>query len=319
MTTHDTVTVAGAGTMGPGIAQTFAARDYRVTLADISDDALTTARQTIEANLAQETRLGLISEDNAARILGRIGFTSDIPKAIAACDIIVEAISEKPAVKTGFFETVAAHAPVDAVVWSNTSSLDVFALCPVALRGRLMIVHWFAPPQILPLVEVVRGEMTPEALIDDTVARLRQMGKAPVVLQKFIPGFIINRLLRALGREAFHLIDNGYTTAQDLDVAARASLAMRMMVLGIVQRYDFTGLDLSVANLKNPDFFDAPVDLSPRTLSDLADQGKTGVRAGQGFYDYSHTTPAEAAAARDDLLWKIMAQFGDLATAERNV
>ena len=108
MTTHDTVTVAGAGTMGPGIAQTFAARDYRVTLADISDDALTTARQTIEANLAQETRLGLISEDNAARIVGRIGFTSDIPKAIAASDIIVEAVSEKPAVKTGFFATVAA-------------------------------------------------------------------------------------------------------------------------------------------------------------------------------------------------------------------
>jgi 3-hydroxybutyryl-CoA dehydrogenase len=134
-------------------------------------------------------------------------------------------------------------------------------------------------------------------------------------MQKFVPGFAINRMLRILGRETFFLLDNGYITADQLDLAVKASLAPRMMVLGLVQRYDFTGLDLSARNLENPGFLEPPLDNRPKSLFDLVEKGHFGVKTGRGFYDYSDRKLEDVLKERDDKLLKVLKSLGFLITS----
>lgn len=300
------VTVLGAGLMGAGIAQVFAAHGSTVTLFDISSAQLERALASIQGNLQVMADKGLVSEAERAALMARVSVQADLPQALARATLVVEAVSESVPIKTEVFRAVLQHAPADAQVWSNTSTLDVFALAPTELLPRLLIAHWFAPAHILPLVEVVAsGSMAPEAR-DSAVALLRSLGKAPVVLKRFVPGFLINRFLRALGREAFHLLDEGVIDAADLDQAVRTSLAPRMVVLGVMQRYDFTGLDLSAKNLANPEFSDAPVNLAPRELIDRVQAGELGVKTGKGFYDYGQRSTLELSQRRDALLWDVV-------------
>jgi 3-hydroxybutyryl-CoA dehydrogenase len=125
-------------------------------------------------------------------------------------------------------------------------------------------------------------------------------------MEKFVPGFAMNRILRILGREIFFLLDNGYITPEQLDLAVKASIAPRMMVLGLVQRYDFTGLDLSARNLENPDFLEPPLDNRPKSLFDLVEEGNFGVKTGKGFFDYSGRKLEDVLRERDDKLLKVL-------------
>lgn len=300
------VTVLGAGLMGAGIAQVFAAHGITVTLFDIASAQLERALASIQGNLQVMADKGLVGETERAALMARVSVQTDLPQALARATLVVEAVSESVPIKTELFRAVLQHAPESAQVWSNTSTLDVFALAPTELLPRLLIAHWFAPAHILPLVEVVASEaMAPEAR-DSAVALLRSLGKAPVLLKRFVPGFLINRFLRALGREAFHLLDEGVIDAADLDQAVRTSLAPRMVVLGVMQRYDFTGLDLSAKNLANPEFSDAPVNLAPRELIDRVQAGELGVKTGKGFYDYGQRSTLELSQRRDALLWDVV-------------
>jgi 3-hydroxybutyryl-CoA dehydrogenase len=319
MSIQSRVAVLGAGVMGAGIAQVFASHGWSVVMCDLSAAHLERAMEAIYGNLAVMREAGLLDAAGSEALLARVRVSTDTPQAVADAQVVIEAVSESVPIKTEVFAMVARHAPPDAAIWSNTSTLDVFSLAPPALRERLLVAHWFAPPHILPLVEVVSGESTREDVVQDAMDTLRALGKAPVRTERYVPGFIINRLLRALGREAMYLIDNGYVTAQQLDQAVRASLAPRMLVLGIMQRYDFTGLDLSVKNLKNPEFTDAPVDLAPRPLLDLVAAGDLGVKTGRGFYEYADMTPVQAAQRRDRLLWEVVGRCSELIMAPRSV
>lgn len=300
------VTVLGAGLMGAGIAQVFAAHGSTVTLFDISSAQLERALQSIQGNLQVMAEKGLVSEAERAALMARVRVQADLPQALAQATLVIEAVSESVPIKTEVFRAVCEHAPQDAQVWSNTSTLDVFALAPAELLPRLLIAHWFAPAHILPLVEVVASEPMQPEVRDAAVALLRSLGKAPVVLKRFVPGFLINRFLRALGREAFHLLDEGVIDAAELDQAVRTSLAPRMVVLGVMQRYDFTGLDLSAKNLANPEFSDAPVNLAPRELTGRVQAGELGVKTGKGFYDYGQRSTLELSQRRDALLWDVV-------------
>lgn len=300
------VTILGAGLMGAGIAQVFAAHGCPVTLFDISSAQLDRALDSIQANLQVMADKGLVDEAQRAALLGRVQLQPDLAQALSSATLVVEAVSESVPVKTEVFRSVLEHAPQHAQVWSNTSTLDVFSLAPAALLPRLLIAHWFAPAHILPLVEVVANEAMPLADRDGAIELLRGLGKAPVLLKRFVPGFLINRFLRALGREAFHLLDEGVIDAEQLDQAVRTSLAPRMVVLGVMQRYDFTGLDLSAKNLANPEFADAPVDLAPRELVQRVQAGDLGVTTGKGFYDYGQRAPLELSQRRDALLWDVV-------------
>jgi len=135
------------------------------------------------------------------------------------------------------------------------------------------------------------------------------MNKIPMVLERFIPGFVINRILRILGREIFFLIDNGYISPEQLDLAVKTSIAPRMMVLGVVQRYDFTGLDLSLRNLQNKEFFDPPIDNEPKSLIERVQKGDLGVKTGKGFYDYKGKKLEDILRERDFYLFKVLKEL----------
>src|ERR1019366_8272259 len=195
-------------------------------------------------------------------------------------DYVVECITEKREAKRALFQQLGEICTRGAIFASNTSFLNIFELVPEDRLPTTVIAHWFAPPHILPLVEVVRESKTSDETAKVVVELLRAIGKTPVVMQKYVPGFAINRIQRIIGREVFFLLDNGYITAEQLDLAVKAGLAPRMMVLGLVQRYDFTGLDLSAANLANAQYQEAPVNNEPHCLLDLVQQGHCGVKTG---------------------------------------
>lgn len=313
------VAIIGAGIMGPGIAQVFSEAGYAVDLCDIDDGMLERGMASLGDGLALKVELGLITQEQADAARDRVQAPPPSDGVLAQAQLIIEAVTEKPSVKQDVFARIAQQARPDSVLWSNTSTLDVFALAPATLRERMLVAHWFAPPHILPLVEVVAPEDAPRQVLEESVALLRHLGKTPVVMEHFLPGFIINRLLRALGREAFHMIESGLVSIEAMDIAVRTSLAPRMQILGLMQRYDFTGLGLSMRNLENPGMVDAPVDLAPELLKERIDRGHLGVTTGSGFYDYGQRDVLTLQRERDRQLWEVMQALGDKAQAPKPI
>ena len=296
------VAVLGAGAMGPGLAQVFAAAGHPVALYSRSEATLARAQATIAGNLATFVRHGLLEEAAVADVVGRISPGTSVAEAGEGAAVVVETVAERVEVKRQVFAELDAVCPPGCLFTSNTSYLDVFALVPEGRLERTVIAHWFLPPHIVPLVEVVKGERTTPATVAAVVGLLEGVGRTPVVLERFVPGFCVNRLQRAIGREVFFLLDNGYITPEELDRAVKASIVPRSMALGVVQRYDFTGLDLSLLNLRNPGFEDAPADDAPRCLAERVERGDLGVKTGRGYYDYGGRDVDEVLAARDDAL-----------------
>lgn len=303
---NKTIAVIGLGTMGPGMALEFARAGYHVAGVDLKPEAVSASRRIIDATLSTLVAAGHLTRAQTAPVKDRIVYADTVRSAVQHAGVIVEAVSENYAVKQSVFRVVDAHAPEKSLIWSNTSTLDIFGVVPERRLGHTVIAHWFAPPHIIPLVEVVKGKQTAEATVDSTLSLLKEMNKLPIVIEKYVPGFIINRILRNLGREAFFLLDNGYISKEDLDLAVKASIAPRMMVLGLIQRYDFTGLDLSARNLLDENFFDPPVDNRPASLQKNIDAGNLGVKTGRGFYDYTDRDLTDVLNDRDRYLLKVM-------------
>lgn len=314
---QDRIAVLGGGVMGPGIAQVFAEHGFQVDLCDIRDDAVARGMATLRESIQLKVELGLTPAAEAGAVLARVTPHVGIDVALAGARLVVEAISENREAKSALYRRIDEIGAPDTVVWSNTSTLNVFELAPDALRPRLVVAHWFAPPHILPLVEVVGGDATSAATVDDCVTALRALGKVPVRLKKFVPGFVINRLQRALGHEAFHLIQSGVIDVEELDVAVRTSLAPRMQIVGLMQRYDFTGLNLSQRNLEDRAIVDAPADLAPAPLVERVARGELGVSTGKGFYDYAGRSTLEMQRLRDANLWRVVDGLGDLVSDPR--
>jgi 3-hydroxybutyryl-CoA dehydrogenase len=300
------VAVVGAGTMGPGIAQVFAVAGYGVHLCDISEKAIERAQSVVRGNLETLAENDVISVSAIDAAQARISFTTSLEEAASDAGLVAECIVEDRDAKRELFRLLDGVCPRDALIASNTSYLNIFELTVESRLTNTVIAHWFAPPHILPLVEVVRGPKTSDGAAQLVLELLRKAGKVPILMDKFVPGFAINRLQRILGREIFFLLDNGYITADQLDLAVKASIAPRMMLLGLVQRYDFTGLDLSAKNLENPDFTEAPADNRPRSLFRLVEKGELGVKSGKGFYDYTDKSSIETLKERDRYLIKIL-------------
>ena len=299
------VSVIGAGTMGPGMALVFGRHGYEVGLFSRSAGTLERARSVIGTSLNTLSEHGILERDEIEPTLGRVIFTNSLSEAGAEADIICETVAEKRQVKKEIFEQLDRICPKRTIFTSNTSSLNIFDLTPKGRLANTLIAHWFAPPHIVPVVELIRGPDTTNEAIDVTSMLLKNVGRTPVRMEKFISGFVINRLYRALGREIFFLLDNGYITADQLDLAGKLALGARMMVLGLVQRYDFTGLDISAKNLENPDFIDPPIDNRPKSLFDLVEKGHLGVKTGKGFFDYSDRKLEDILKERDAKLLQI--------------
>lgn len=292
------VLVAGAGTMGHSIALVFAKGGYEVDLVDIRKEILEKSLRLIRANLQTLKEEKMVDVKSISEILGRIHPSTSLEVA-KRVDLVVEAISEIPKAKRELFQTLNRLCPERTIFTSNTSYLNIFQLTKGIRPGKMLICHWYAPPHLIPLVDLVRGPRTSEKALHTVKQILLKLGKTPVEMKKFIPGYIVNRLQRAMAREIFFLLDGGYATAEEIDCAVKNSLGIRIPVVGVVQRYDYTGLDLALTFEKNPSIRLVSKERIPKSLSRLVRKGYLGVKSGRGFYDYSSKGIEEILKERD--------------------
>lgn len=309
------VTIVGAGTMGHSLAQVFAQEGYNVWLNDITEKILAKAKSLISSNLQTFVKMGLLEKSQPDIILNRIHTTPKIEDAGKNADLVIEAIIEDEAAKKEMFKTLDKICPPTAILASNTSYMDIFKFVETKRPDKVLITHWFAPPHIVPLVEIVRGPATSQETVDVVKALIVAVGKKPIVISKFLPGFIANRLQSALGNEVLFLLDNGYASAEDIDTATKASFGLRMPILGLVKRMDFTGLDLSQKILSNATYQIPAQKTKSKTVDQLVAQGKLGVKTGSGYYEYGGRSTEEIMKERDIKLIKLrefLKELGEL-------
>ncbi|MFO0910843.1 MAG: 3-hydroxyacyl-CoA dehydrogenase family protein [Isosphaeraceae bacterium] len=289
------VLIVGAGTMGPGIAQVYALRGIHVDLVDTQPSALDSARERITSGLRSLAGMGAITTEAAATAGGLIELSGDLENAARQADVITEAITEQPAAKQALFGELDRLARRDTVFASNTSGLDIFSLLADIVPNRLdrlVIHHYFLPPTIVPLVEVVGGPQTRPEILDFSVALLKHLGSEPVVVKKFCPNFIVNSFQVALSATAARLLAEGIASPADIDRAVKHSLGIRLPIVGVVQTLDFTGLELIARILRHSG-------LDASYFEKLVAEGRQGVRSGRGLYDYSGRSQTEIESDRD--------------------
>ena len=280
--------VLGAGLMGHGIAQIFALHGHEVAIYDPVPAALDAVKTRIVANLRD------LGQDQSA--VERVTPRATIEEAVQGADFVVEAALENLAVKQTIFAEVEKHARADAILSSNTSVIPITQIMRgVKDGGRTLGTHWWNPPYLVPLVEVIGTDRTSRATIDWTMALHRALGQQPVHVKKDVPGFVGNRLQHALWREAIALVENGICDAETVDIVVKASFGRRLAVLGPLENVDMVGLDLTQAIhetvLPAIDSRPAPSPL----LKKLMDEGKLGFKSGEGLRKWS---AAEQAALR---------------------
>lgn len=300
------VLVVGAGTMGHGIAQVFAQGGYQVALQDTLPQALERASKLIKSSLDTLAEAGIIEKSDTSSIINRISLTGSLKEAAADCDLAIECIVENKDAKIDLFKKLDAVCPPQTLLASNSSFLNIFDFIETSRPDKLLIIHLYAPPQIIPLVDIVKGPQTDERHIQNMVDIFKKLGKKPVVFSKPLAGFLVSRLQVAFQREVYWLLDNEYLSPKDIDESAIWGLAMRMVIVGICQRIDFGGLDLSSRTISQASSQSTPVDYKPRKLLELVEQGALGVKAGRGFYDYNGKTETEMCHERDMRLLKLL-------------
>ncbi|MHB1344900.1 MAG: 3-hydroxyacyl-CoA dehydrogenase family protein [Thermoleophilia bacterium] len=301
-----TVLIAGAGVMGSSIAQAFATAGIHVRLVDTHATALPRARGLIESGLETMVEAGKVAGADVATILDRVDLSTDLHSALTAADFVLEAVSEDADIKGRVLAELNSQCHAGVVVASNTSSLDVFGLADFKHPECLVIAHFFAPGHIIPLVEVVPGPQTSPAAVALTAALMVRIGKRPVVLERFVPSFIVNRIQQAIGQAVEEILENGWAGPEEIDRAVKLSLGVRLPVVGVVQTIDFTGLDVVRDILRSigrdTSFFDERVAA-----------GELGVKTGRGMYDYGGRSEAEVLRKRDLLYLKmvdVLDEFG---------
>lgn len=288
--------VIGAGLMGHGIAQVFAVAGHEVNLTDPSEAARASAKDKVARNLRE---LGL-----DAGACERIAVVSDVGAACAAADFIVEAAPEKMDLKQALFADIEAAAPAHAILASNTSVMPITQIMErVRDKSRALGTHWWNPPFLVPLVEVVRTPFVSDETVRATIELLTAAGKTAVDVKKDVPGFVGNRLQHALWREAISIVEQGICDARTVDMVVKASFGRRLPVIGPLENADLVGTDLTLAIheqvLPAIDSTPAP---SPY-LRALVSEGKLGFKSGEGFQTWS---PQEQEALRKRVLDHLM-------------
>jgi 3-hydroxybutyryl-CoA dehydrogenase len=295
-----TIAVIGAGMMGPGIAQVFASQGHPVDVQGRTAAKLSTVKDRIRTNLTRMAEYRLIETAEIPRILDRIGVTSELGLGLRNADVVIEAITEDLGMKQELFAELDRLCPPNTILCSNTSVMSITEIGAKAVhRDRIVGTHFYQPPFLVPLVEVVRTEFTAQKHMDAVFDLMKSAGKVPVRVQKDVPGFIANRMQHALWREAFALIDEGICDAATVDTAISNSFGLRLPVLGPVANADLVGLDLTIAIhdyvLPHLNVSTVPCD----TLRARVKEGKLGFKTGSGFLDW---TEQSMAATREKLM-----------------
>tara|TARA_Y100000588_G_C14178080_1_gene892328 strand:+ start:570 stop:1505 length:936 start_codon:yes stop_codon:yes gene_type:complete len=290
------IAVVGAGLMGHGIALEFAAAGYQVKMHDLTEEALEHAQQRVEGNLNLLQEAGLIDEAKNRQALQNVGASTQLEEVVADADLVVEAIAEKLDVKQEAFQRFDKLCPPHAILASNTSTFMPSKLAQVTKRpDKVLVAHYFNPPFLMPLVEIVRGEKTSEAAIKTMYDLLAGMGKSPVVVQKEVPGFVGNRIQAAALREALALVEEGVATPQEVDTVIKTSIGRRWAVAGVFEIAEISGLDLKLAIVEQLFPSIASTREVSHLLRDKVAQDELGFKTGKGFYEW---TPQAAEALR---------------------
>jgi len=293
--------------MGHGIAQVFATAGYEVALYSRTKETLNRASELIKASLTTLASEGIVDAGQIPAILEHIKMTQSLEEGAHDADIAFETVVESKQAKIEIFDKLDKLCPPRTLLASNTTALNVFDFVKTNRPDKVLIGHWYTPPQIIPLVDVVKGPQTSDESAQLMVRVIKDVGK-------FVSGYVVSRLQIATLREIMYLLDNDIVTPEALDDAAKAGLALRMLVVGLVQRIDFGGLDLTVKNLDNPEVQKqlTPPDYKPKKIYELVKQGHLGVKTGRGFYDYSGRTEAEVCEERDRKLIKVLKVYNEI-------
>ncbi len=288
------VLVVGTGTMGEGIAQTFAQNGFQVRLVARREEPLTRAMGQIKQNIQQFIEFDLIKE-SAQTVVDRIEgmVTTDMAVAVDGVDYIVETIRENLDDKRALIAAIQAVDP-NVVVGSNTGSMTVDSLSEGMPNPATIIgIHYFNPAHIIPLVEVHRGTKTSDAAYELTERMMKESGKKTALVRKEMPGFIVNRVMGAITRECAFILDEGICTPEDLNTAIKGSTGFRFACLGPMEVDDMIGLDIcaTVSGRVFPGLSNATE--ASKLVLEKVEKGELGIKSGKGWYDYSGKTREE--------------------------
>ncbi len=299
--------VVGSGMMGPGIAFSLAAAGLEVKLYGRTEQSAGQGGRRFERLLALLQEAGCIADDKSSAVKSLVMVTSRLEEAAADADLIIESIPEDLLLKQQLFGRLEACCPASAVMTSNTSGLPATRLAEKLQHPeRFAVTHFWNPPHLMPLVEIVRGERTAASTAEALVALMKRAGKKPVTVHKDMPGQLGNRLLHALTREAIYLIEQGVASAEDVDIAIKNGLGRRFPVYGAMEHADVVGLDMvlaiqeylcsSLCNAHEP----------ARILRQKAAAGDLGRKSGKGFYDWSRRDAQAVIDRRDRFLLELL-------------
>lgn len=283
------IAVIGAGMMGHSIAQEFAQNDYDVVLVGRSQNKLEASLHQIEQNLTEMVQLAFIHSDDIKPTLDRIRTTTSIPDGVSDADLVIEAIVEELEQKRDLFSQVEAACPVHSIIASNTSSImPGFMAETLEHPERFLVAHYFNPPHLMPLVEIVPNSKTDTSVIEKIYTLYKTLGKKPIKCLKEAPGFIANRIQVAIWREAFNIVQKGIATPQEVDMAVKYSFGRRFGVAGPFEIYEHNdGYDLTLQCEK---YILPDMDTSQQSydlLLDMVSKGDLGAKSGKGFYEWT--------------------------------
>ncbi len=288
------IAVIGAGTMGNGIAHTFAQSGFKVQLIDISEDSLKRGLATITKNLDRMVAKEKISEADKVNTLGNITTFTNMNEGVEYAGLVVEAATENLDLKLKIFKQLDEACPEDTILATNTSSISITQIAAVTSRPSKVIgMHFMNPVPIMKLVEIIRGYNTSDDVTNTIMELSKTLGKVPTEVNDY-PGFVANRILMPMLNEAIETLYNGVAGVGEIDTVMKLGMAHPM---GPLQLVDFIGLDvcLSILNVmydgfKNPKYAPCPL------LVNMVNAGKLGIKSGEGFYDYSESRKAETVA-----------------------
>ena len=302
--------VIGGGLMGHGIAQVLAKQSSLVWLYDVSSEKLKLSLKRIKASLQLLERYDLIDSISSREVLRRISPTTNLEEALHNVSFVVEAAPEKLSLKQTLFAKIEQFASADTIIATNSSGLRVRDVSSKLRRlDRVVGSHFFLPAQVVPLVEVSRGPKTSDKTMRETVALWKACGKEPIRVEHDLPGYIANRLQAALVREATSLLGRGIATAEDIDRAVRTGFGLRYLVSGPLEQRDLGGLDLHV-DLSTALWPDLNISSGPHPfVVNMVNEGKLGLKSGEGFINWKGQNPEEVLKARTEALIKLMGRI----------
>ena len=290
------VAVIGAGTMGNGIAHTFAQSGFKVQLIDINEASLKRGIETISKNLDRMVAKEKITEEDKTNTLNNITVYTDISDGVEYAGLVVEAATENIDLKLKIFKQLDEACPDDTILATNTSSISITHIASVTSRPEQVIgMHFMNPVPIMKLVEIIRGYNTSDEVTNTIMELSKTLGKTPTEVNDY-PGFVANRILMPMINESIETLYNGVAGVEEIDTVMKLGMAHPM---GPLQLADFIGLDvcLSILNVmfdgfKNPKYAPCPL------LVNMVRAGKLGVKSGEGFYDYSESKKAEKVSSQ---------------------